>query len=145
MPANSLAAAIAGAKLKKTPGRDDKAGDTGSTGSDTGSIGGNNNRPVGGMASMMDEMAKTLARRRAQAEGGSDNKWDSKVNGSSPSKDNTDGASSRLVQNASFTFVFLCLANGVCRIHVIVSTVLLFCSKMSTVERDAVIRDDALD
>lgn len=94
MPANSLAAAIAGAKLKKTPGRDDKTGDTGSTGSETGSIG--NNRPIaGGMASMMDEMAKTLARRRAQAEGGQDNKWDSKVNGSSPSKDNTD--TSRLV------------------------------------------------
>jgi len=43
------------------------------------------------MASMMDEMAKTLARRRAQAEGGDKGSTKSTVlNGSSPSKDTAD-------------------------------------------------------
>lgn len=42
------------------------------------------------MASMMDEMAKTLARRRAQAEGGDKGSTKSAVlNGSSPSKDDS--------------------------------------------------------
>lgn len=60
----NLAAALANAKLKKTPGKDnDKDQDSGSASKARGGIGGG-----GGMASMMDEMAKTLARRRAQAE-----------------------------------------------------------------------------
>jgi len=78
-PMSNLAAALASAKLKKTPGADDKTGDTGSTGSESGSIGGN--RTVGG-GSLMDEMAKTLARRRAQAEA-------DHVNGASPSKEDS--------------------------------------------------------
>ncbi|KAG0721522.1 Protein enabled [Chionoecetes opilio] len=64
--ANSgLAAALAGAKLRKT-----RAPDSESTGSSSsgGSIGrGSGERPaLGGMMSMMDEMAATLARRRAK-------------------------------------------------------------------------------
>lgn len=52
---SNLASALANAKLKKTSAREDTNLE-------------NNNKNVGGMASMMDEMAKTLARRRAQAE-----------------------------------------------------------------------------
>ena len=89
---NNLASALSGAKLKKTPNKDDAKE----------KISG------GGMASMMDEMAKTLARRRAQAEGisnhlngncnGDDtdssrlkNGWDNKK--SSPNKDNDNSHS----------------------------------------------------
>ncbi|XP_042221690.1 protein enabled-like isoform X2 [Homarus americanus] len=61
---SGLASAIAGAKLRKT-----RAPDSESTGSSSsgGSIGrGSGERPtLGGMMSMMDEMAATLARRRA--------------------------------------------------------------------------------
>ncbi|RXG74086.1 Protein enabled-like protein, partial [Armadillidium vulgare] len=64
-PLNNLAAAIRGAKLRQT-----KAPDSESTGSSSsgGSIGrGAGERPaLGGMMSMMDEMAATLARRRAK-------------------------------------------------------------------------------
>lgn len=84
---NSLASALANAKLKKTPNKDEGKAVMG-----------------GGVASVMDEMAKTLARRRAQAEQGSTlnghcngdetdsaggrlkNGWDNK-NKSSPNKD----------------------------------------------------------
>ena len=64
-PVNNLAAALRGAKLRQT-----KAPDSESTGSSSsgGSIGrGAGERPgLGGMMSMMDEMALTLARRRAK-------------------------------------------------------------------------------
>ncbi|KAB7501324.1 Protein enabled-like protein [Armadillidium nasatum] len=64
-PLNNLAAALRGAKLRQT-----KAPDSESTGSSSsgGSIGrGAGERPaLGGMMSMMDEMAATLARRRAK-------------------------------------------------------------------------------
>lgn len=87
---SNLAAAIANAKLKKTPGSDRESVSS----SESRGSGG---QPAGGMASMMDEMAKTLARRRAQAEGGdgsNDRKnWDSSnksMNGCSPVKDTSD-------------------------------------------------------
>lgn len=88
---NSLASALANAKLKKTPNKDDAKESKPSLG--------------GGMASMMDEMTRKLAKRRAQAEGNSNsnghcneddndsasnrlkNGWDNK-NKSSPNKDN---------------------------------------------------------
>ncbi|XP_015926754.1 protein enabled homolog isoform X2 [Parasteatoda tepidariorum] len=72
----SLASALANAKLKKTQ-RSDSIVDQNKTPG-----------PPSGMASMMDEMAKTLARRRAQAENyqgndsdGTDKKWDKNSNG----------------------------------------------------------------
>ena len=69
-----LAAALQAAKLKKTPKSSENSG--GSTTSSTGSSGygsigkGKEERPA--MASMMDEMQKTLARRRAKVERGDD-------------------------------------------------------------------------
>lgn len=56
-----LAAALAGAKLKKTSRDDNDSNQSRSSG-------GSNGNGSGGMASIMDEMSKTLARRRAQAE-----------------------------------------------------------------------------
>lgn len=106
-PMSNLAAAIANAKLKKTPGSERDGG------SETRVSGG---QPMGGMASMMDEMAKTLARRRAQAEGGDVNK---SVNGCSPSKDTTDTISTRyekvplLLSERNFIFSFVQIIRNV--------------------------------
>ena len=86
---SNLASAIANAKLKKTPGKDSDRDSTGSGGNGS-TGGGTSTAPMGGMASMMDEMAKTLARRRAQTEGGAESKVDgnkSITNGSSPNKE----------------------------------------------------------
>ena len=93
-PMSNLAAALANAKLKKTPGKDENSeiptnnrmsgGGSNSTGA-----------PLGGMASMMDEMTKTLARRRAQVEGNDSepknlpNKTNS-INNSIRSRDSND-------------------------------------------------------
>jgi len=68
-----LAAALQGAKLRKTGGPDSRGspqdGKKGSAGSGYGTIG----RSGGGaMPSMMDEMQKTLARRRAKVDRGSE-------------------------------------------------------------------------
>jgi len=91
---SNLAAALANAKLKKTPGKEEKETPSAQTGNSNGTSTAGSS---GGMASMMDEMAKTLARRRAQTDGthiksdtaGDDaRKWDKHaVNGSSPCKD----------------------------------------------------------
>lgn len=59
----SLASALASAKLKKTPQKQNNEATT------------SDSRPshaMGGLASMMDEMTRTLARRRAQAENSTD-------------------------------------------------------------------------
>lgn len=84
----TLAAALATAKLKKTPQKN----------SDYGTIEPRPSPPViGGMASMMDEMTKTLARRRAQVENNYNNQdgdcdgrrsWErlNSNNGNSPNK-----------------------------------------------------------
>lgn len=80
---SNLASAIANHKFKKT-GKDSDRDSTGSGGG--GSTGGSSAPAVG----LMDEMAKTLARRRAQAEGGGESKVDgnkSIINGSSPNKE----------------------------------------------------------
>lgn len=84
----NLAAALANAKLKKTAVKEEKELQAASGSG-------------GGMASMMDEMAKTLARRRAQADAsqgdamaddGRGKSWDKNaVNGNSPCKDSVDG------------------------------------------------------
>ena len=67
-----LAEALKNAKLRKTQPKENSGGSTTSSGSSGyGSIGrGKEERPAlgGGMASMMDEMQKTLARRRAKSE-----------------------------------------------------------------------------
>ena len=69
-PVSGLAAALQAAKLKKTPKSTENSG--GSTTSSSGSSGygsigkGKEDRPP--MVSMMDEMQKTLARRRAKVE-----------------------------------------------------------------------------
>ena len=95
---SNFAAALANAKLKKTPGKDDKDGDTISNNSTSSNnrMSGGGGAPHGGIAaSMMDEMAKTLARRRAQAEGNDSEakNWSkSNINGTSPSKDSSDSA-----------------------------------------------------
>ena len=72
-PMTGLAAALQGAKLRKTGGPDSRGspqdGKKGSAGSGYGTIG----RSGGGaMPSMMDEMQKTLARRRAKVDRGSE-------------------------------------------------------------------------
>ena len=73
-PVSGLAAALQAAKLRKTPKSTENSG--GSTTSSSGSSGygsigkGKEERPP--MASMMDEMQKTLARRRAKVEKGDD-------------------------------------------------------------------------
>jgi hypothetical protein len=73
-PVSGLAAALQAAKLKKTAKSTENSG--GSTTSSTGSSGygsigkGKDERPP--MASMMDEMQKTLARRRAKVDKGDD-------------------------------------------------------------------------
>ncbi|CAN7975433.1 unnamed protein product [Ixodes persulcatus] len=100
----TLAAAIAGAKLKKSANKMGEGSDTlkKSQGSGTGSAG----VPMGGMASMMDEMRGTLAKRRAQVENSqsqdgemsSDSRknWDKQgsTNGTSPSKVASSGSES---------------------------------------------------
>ena len=69
-PVSGLAAALQAAKLRKTPKSTENSG--GSTTSSSGSSGygsigkGKEDRPP--MVSMMDEMQKTLARRRAKVE-----------------------------------------------------------------------------
>lgn len=108
-PMSNLAAALANAKLKKTPNKEDTS-DTTSRGSNGSSSSGGSGLALGGMASMMDEMAKTLARRRAQAEGAQNNsdaydttpggdgrkQWDASkqgtTNGCSPNKDTEAGS-----------------------------------------------------
>lgn len=100
----TLAAAIASAKLKKSANKMGEGSDTlkKSQGSGTGSAG----VPMGGMASMMDEMRGTLAKRRAQVENSqsqdgemsSDSRknWDKQgsTNGTSPSKVASSGSES---------------------------------------------------
>lgn len=100
----SLAAAIASAKLKKSANKQGEGSDTlkKSQGSSSGSSG----VPMMGMASMMDEMRGTLAKRRAQVENSqsqdgemsSDSRknWDKQgsTNGTSPSKGASSGAES---------------------------------------------------
>ncbi|RWS30947.1 Enabled-like protein [Leptotrombidium deliense] len=106
-PMSNLAAALANAKLKKTPGKDEKESDSNAQTKGTSS-------GMGGMASMMDEMAKTLARRRAQTESsqntntneqnvtsvtdGNRRNWDGSktLPNSSPSKDTSDSNLQRL-------------------------------------------------
>lgn len=83
----NLASALANAKLKKT-GSNEKESETPSSNRTSGA-------PMGGMASMMDEMAKTLARRRAQAEGTESESKNlpnksASINGSIRSRDSTD-------------------------------------------------------
>ena len=73
-PVSGLAAALQAAKLRKTAARTPNENSGGSTTSSAGSSGygsigkGKEERPP--MASMMDEMQKTLARRRAKVEKG---------------------------------------------------------------------------
>merc|ERR1711953_1350197 len=88
-PVSGLAAALQAAKLKKTPKSTENSGGstTGSSGSSGyGSIGkGKEDRPP--MVSMMDEMQKTLARRRAKVDKGEDDDSGERKNfekGSSP-------------------------------------------------------------
>ena len=72
-PVSGLAAALQAAKLRKTPKTENSGGSTTSSAGSSGygSIGkGKEERPP--MASMMDEMQKTLARRRAKVERGED-------------------------------------------------------------------------
>ena len=72
-PVSGLAAALQAAKLRKTPKTENSGGSTTSSAGSSGygSIGkGKEERPP--MASMMDEMQKTLARRRAKVDKGED-------------------------------------------------------------------------
>ncbi|XP_033330818.1 ENAH actin regulator enabled [Megalopta genalis] len=72
--ANSLAAALQAARLKKKQSAQQSVENSGSSSNSSGSTGSGGNYGTlgrgggGGMASMMDEMAKTLARRRAAVE-----------------------------------------------------------------------------
>lgn len=94
---SNLASALSNVKLKKASGRDDNCSDTTSKSSSSGSLG------MGmGMASMMDEMNRTLARRRALAEGNNNDtndstggnekqgNWNNKMNRNSPNKDSNE-------------------------------------------------------
>lgn len=95
----SLAAALANAKLKKTSNKNAEGGSTDTLKKSQGT-------GVMGMASMMDEMRGTLAKRRAQAENSqsqdadlsndSRKNWDKQgsTNGSSPSKASASGTES---------------------------------------------------
>lgn len=72
-PVSGLAAALQAAKLRKTPKTENSGGSTTSSAGSSGygSIGkGKEERPP--MVSMMDEMQKTLARRRAKVDKGED-------------------------------------------------------------------------
>lgn len=95
-PMSNLAAALANAKLKKTPGKDENS-ETPSNNRISGGASNSTAAPLGGMASMMDEMAKTLARRRAQAEGNESEQKNlpnksSSINNSIRSRDSNDSA-----------------------------------------------------
>lgn len=72
MDMSSLAAQLQQAKLKRNAKANSNQQPAENSGSSTSSGGSGNYGTIGrtstGMASMMDEMAKTLARRRAQAE-----------------------------------------------------------------------------
>lgn len=72
MDMSSLASQLQQAKLKRNAKANTTVHPTENSGSSTSSGGSGNYGTIGrsstGMASMMDEMAKTLARRRAQAE-----------------------------------------------------------------------------
>merc|ERR1719150_2528918 len=74
-PMSGLAAALQAAKLKKTNGPKTSSGSPGSANdvsngnaSNYGTVGRSTSGSGGGMASMMDEMQKTLARRRAKVD-----------------------------------------------------------------------------
>ncbi|CAN8000522.1 unnamed protein product, partial [Ixodes hexagonus] len=102
----SLAAAIANAKLKKSANKTGEGSDTLKKSQGSGSTSGSSGVPMMGMASMMDEMRGTLAKRRAQVENSqsqdgemsSDSRknWDKQgsTNGTSPSKVASSGAES---------------------------------------------------
>jgi len=115
---SGLAAALQAAKLKKTNGPKSAAGAGGSAGdvsngngSNYGTVGrqtSSSSGSGGGMASMMDEMQKTLARRRAkvdrsseepEGEGGSNYAEGGK--GSSPGKATSTGSESPKPENHS--------------------------------------------
>merc|ERR1711981_1432773 len=98
-PVSGLAAAFQAAKLRKTPKSTENSG--GSTTSSSGSSGygsigkGKEDRPP--MASMMDEMQKTLARRRAKVDKGEEDDSGERKNfekGSSPTGKSSSGSES---------------------------------------------------
>ncbi|RWS16293.1 Enabled-like protein, partial [Dinothrombium tinctorium] len=89
-PMSNLAAALANAKLKKTPGKEEKENESVSKVPSSG---------MGGMASMMDEMAKTLARRRAQTEGTQNSATDQSTPAADSNRRNWE--SNKVIQNSS--------------------------------------------
>lgn len=97
-PVSGLAAALQAAKLRKTPKTENSGGSTTSSAGSSGygSIGkGKEERPP--MASMMDEMQKTLARRRAKVDKGEDDDSGERKNfekGSSPTGKSSSGSES---------------------------------------------------
>merc|ERR1719195_866828 len=90
-PISGLAAALQAAKLKKTNGVKTGSSENGSSsgygtvGRNSANGGGGGGGSGGGMASMMDEMQKTLARRRAKVDRSSEE----------PDSDRQDGDSGR--------------------------------------------------
>jgi len=81
-PVAGLAAALQAAKLKKTNGVKTSSGQENGASSGQGTVGRSSG---GGMASMMDEMQKTLARRRAKVDRSSEE----------PDSDRQDGGEGR--------------------------------------------------
>lgn len=105
-PVAGLAAALQAAKLKKTNGVKTSSGQENGASSGGGTVGRSSG---GGMASMMDEMQKTLARRRAKVdrsseepEGeGSSSTYAEGGKGSSPGKAAAAGSESPKPENHS--------------------------------------------